>query len=318
VSNYIIKRVAQLVIVLFIVTVLVFGMMRILPGDPIRMLLSSETQSGYTEAQVQALRHANGLDRNYVVQYVSWMGGVFKGDLGKSISYGTPVRDAILSALPITLEIGLLGWIIGTLLGVSAGVLCAMKRGTSVDTVITALANAGTMVPIFWLALVLMYIFGVKLHWLPVGGWVSPFVDFGGNLRDIVMPVMCLALFPMASIARQTRSAMLGVLHQDYIRTAWSKGLQQRVVVVKHALRNSLIPIVTMSGMVLGGVVGGAVFEETIFGIPGMGQLTVTSVNSQDYPYIQGITLLVAFVVLVVNLLVDISYGWLDPRIRYS
>jgi peptide/nickel transport system permease protein len=318
VTSYIIRRIVQLVVVVFIVSVLVFGIMRALPGDPILLLISGQERTADTPAVIAQLRHDNGLDRSYVVQYVSWIGGALKGNLGKSIDTGNSVSSDILTHLPVTLNIGLLGWIIGTFLGVGAGVLCAVKRGTWIDSTVTALANAGTTVPVFWLALMLILVFGVWLGWLPTFGYTSPFVDFGQNLRGIILPVMCLALFPMASVCRQTRSAMLGVLHQDYIRTAWSKGLKQRAVIVKHALKNTLIPIVTLSGMTLGAVVGGAVFEETVFVIPGMGNLAVNAVNNQDYPVIQGITLFVAFVVLVVNLLVDISYGWLDPRIRYS
>ena len=317
-TSYIIKRVVQLVIVLFIVTVLVFVGMRALPGDPILMMVTRDQQTQMTQAQIDQLRHEAGLDRNIAVQYLFWVGGLFKGDLGKSIVYKTPVADEIMRRLPITLHIGLLGWIIGTFLGVGAGILCAVKRGTWIDTAVTSLANAGTTVPIFWLALVLVYIFAVWLGWLPVQGYTSPFEDPWLNLRQIIMPVMCLALFPLAATARQTRSAMLGVLRQDYMRTAWSKGLGQRTVIVRHALKNSLIPIVTLSGMTLAFIVGGAVFEETVFNIPGIGRLATTAVQNQDYPYIQGVALLVAVVVLVVNLLVDISYGWLDPRIRYS
>jgi peptide/nickel transport system permease protein len=318
VTSYIIKRVGQLLVVLFIVTVLVFVGMRALPGDPILMMVTRDQQTQMTQAQIDQLRHEAGLDRNIGVQYLSWVGGLFKGDLGKSIVYKTPVSDEILRRIPITLHIGLLGWIIGTLLGVGAGILCAVKRGSWIDTAVTSLANAGTTVPIFWLGLVLVYIFAVWLRWLPVQGYTSPFEDPLLNLRQIIMPVMCLGIFPLASTARQTRSAMLGVLRQDYMRTAWSKGLGQRTVIVKHALKNSLIPIVTLSGMTLAFIVGGAVFEETVFNIPGIGRLAATAVSNQDYPYIQGVALLVAGVVLVVNLLVDISYGWLDPRIRYS
>jgi peptide/nickel transport system permease protein len=318
VTSYIIKRVGQLLVVLFIVTILVFVGMRALPGDPILMMVTRDQQTQMTQAQIDQLRHEAGLDRNIGVQYLSWVGGLFKGDLGKSIVYKTPVSDEILRRIPITLHIGLLGWIIGTLLGVGAGILCAVKRGSWIDTAVTSLANAGTTVPIFWLGLVLVYIFAVWLRWLPVQGYTSPFEDPLLNLRQIIMPVMCLGIFPLASTARQTRSAMLGVLRQDYMRTAWSKGLGQRTVIVKHALKNSLIPIVTLSGMTLAFIVGGAVFEETVFNIPGIGRLAATAVSNQDYPYIQGVALLVAGVVLVVNLLVDISYGWLDPRIRYS
>jgi len=318
VTTYIIKRLVQLVVVLVIVSVLVFVGMRALPGDPILMLITRDQQTQLSQEQIDQLRREAGLDRNIAVQYFSWAGGLFKGDMGRSILYKTPVADEIVRRLPITLHIGLLGWIIGTFLGILAGILCAVKRGTWIDTTVTSLANAGTTVPVFWLALILVYIFALWLGWLPVQGYTSPFEDFWLNLRQIIMPVMCLALFPMAGVCRQTRSAMLGVLRQDYIRTAWSKGLRQRAVILRHALKNSLIPIVTLSGMTLGAIVGGAVFEEVVFNIPGIGRLAVTAVQNQDFPYIQGVALLVAFVVLVVNLLVDISYGWLDPRIRYS
>jgi peptide/nickel transport system permease protein len=298
--------------------VLVFVGMRALPGDPIRMLVTRDQLTQMSQEQIDQLRHKAGLDRPLAVQYFTWVGGLFKGDMGRSIVYNTPVRNEIFRRLPITLYIGLVGWAIGTLLGLGAGILCAVKRGTWLDTTVTSLANAGTTVPIFWLALVLMYIFALWLGWLPVAGYVSPFEDFGLSMREIIMPVMCLALFPMAVTARQTRSALLGVLREDYIRTAWSKGLSQRTVILRHALKNSLIPIVTLSGMSLAMIIGGEVFVETVFNIPGIGRLSVDAVSNQDYPYIQGIALLVAVVVLLVNLLVDTSYGWLDPRIRHQ
>jgi peptide/nickel transport system permease protein len=318
VTTYLVRRVWQAIIVLFIVSIVVFFVMRALPGDPILMLVSKETQSAMTEEQIDQLRHEAGLDRNFVVQYFSWVGGLFKGDMGKSILFKTPVADEIFRRLPITLHIGLLGWIIGTLIGIPAGVVCAVKRGSWVDTLVTSLANIGITVPVFWLALILVLVFSLSLHLLPVQGYTSPFEDFWLNLRQIIMPVACLALYPMAGACRQTRSAMLGVLGQDYIRTAWSKGLKRRAVIVHHALKNGLIPVVTLSGMSLSTTVGGSVFVETVFNIPGVGTLAVSSVVNQDYPYIQGVTLIVAIIVLVVNLLVDISYGWFDPRIRYQ
>ncbi len=317
-TTYIIKRIIQLVIVLVIVSVLVFVGMRALPGDPIRMLVTKDQLTNMSEAQIAQMRHDAGLDRNIAVQYFTWVGGLFKGDLGRSIVYKTRVSDEIFRRLPRTLEIGLIAWVIGTFLGLGAGILAAVKRGSWIDTAVTSVANAGTTVPIFWLALLLMYVFALWLRWLPVQGWVSPSESLVGNLRHIVMPVMCAALFTVASTCRQTRSSLLGVLRQDYIRTAWSKGLRQRAVILRHALKNSLIPIVTLSGMSLSMIVGGEVFIETVYGIPGIGRLAVEAVNNADYPYIQAIALIVAAVVLTVNLLVDISYGWLDPRIRYS
>jgi peptide/nickel transport system permease protein len=318
VTTYVVKRIGHLVIVLVIVSLLAFWGMRALPGDPISMLVTREQQTQMTEAQIAELRHEAGLDRPMVVQYFSWLGGLLKGDMGTSIVEKTPVGPEIMRRLPVTLYIGLLGWLIGTSIGVLAGILCAVKRGTWVDTAVTSLANAGSTVPIFWLALILVYIFSLWLGWLPVQGFTSPFDDFWLSLRQIIMPVACLAIFPMAAVCRQTRSALLGVLRQDYIRTARSKGLRGRVVIMRHALKNGLIPIITLSGMALGGIVGGAVFVEVVFNIPGIGRLATQAVQNQDYPYIQGIVLVVAAFVLVANLLVDLSYGWLDPRIHHS
>jgi peptide/nickel transport system permease protein len=315
---YIVRRLMQLVFVLFLVSVLVFLLMRLLPGDPIRMYLTTSQLGTVTEEQIEKVREENGLNKPLVVQYVNWVGGVVKGDLGKSIIYGTPVAKDILSRFPATLQIGLLGFIIGTFAGIVVGIVCAIRRGGWLDNLLTTLANIGITLPVFWLAEMLVLLFSVKLRWLPITGYVSPFENFGENLKDIILPVMCVATFPLASVARQARSSMLEVMRQDYVRTAWSAGLRERSVVVRHALKNGLIPVVTLSGMNLGMVVGGEVMVEKIFNIPGIGREAVNAVMSQDYPYVQGIVLIVAFLVLLINLITDVSYGWIDPRIRYS
>jgi peptide/nickel transport system permease protein len=317
-STYIAKRLIQLVVVLVIVSAGVFMAMRLLPGDPIRMYLTSTQMGQVSEQQVAALRHEKGLDRPLVVQYVSWVGGVLKGDLGDSILYGTPVSDQILHRIPITLYIGLLGFVIGTAIGIAIGIVCAVRRGGWLDNVLTTLANIGVTIPIFWLGVMLIYFFSIYLGWLPVGGFTSPFVDLGTSLKQVIMPVFCIAVFPLAATARQTRSSMLEVMRQDYIRTAWSTGLKERAVIVRHALKNGLIPILTLSGANLGLVIGGDVLVESVFNIPGLGRLIVTSVLNQDFPYVQAVVLIVATFILVINLLTDLTYGWLDPRIRYS
>lgn len=317
-TTYIIRRLIMAVIVLIIVSLLVFVAMRMLPGDPIRMLVTQSEQQEFTEQQIQELRHQFGLDRPLMVQYFSWIGGIFHGDLGVSILHRAPVAQEIIRRLPITLHLGLTAFVVGILIGIPAGVICAIRRGKWIDTLVTTLANLGITVPAFWLGVMLIYLFGLYLRWLPVQGYTSPFDNLALSAKGLVMPVVCLALFPIASNARQARSSMLEVMRQDYIRTAWSKGLKEQVIIIRHALKNGLIPIITLAGMGLSMIIGGSVIVETVFNIPGMGRLAVTSVLNQDYPYVQGIILMVATFILLINLLVDLAYGWLDPRIRYS
>jgi peptide/nickel transport system permease protein len=253
-----------------------------------------------------------------MVQYIDWMAGIFRGDFGVSITQRRSPLKLIASAVPITLNLSLLAFIISLVIGIPAGVICAIRRGTWIDTIVTVLANMGITIPIFWLGTMLIYLFSLQFHWLPVQGYTSPFTDLVKNIRQITMPVFCLAIFPISSITRQTRSSMLEVMRQDYIRTAWSKGLKERLVVMRHALKNGLIPVVTLSGMGLSIILGGSVLIETVFNIQGVGQTLVNAVFAHDYPVVQGFIFFIAIGVLFVNFVVDISYGWLDPRIRYG
>jgi peptide/nickel transport system permease protein len=305
-------------LIILLVSIIVFFAMRLLPGDPILMLMSSSDLEQSTEEQIIALRHEFGLDRSLIIQYFDWLGGVAHGDLGKSILQRIPVGKEIIRRLPITMNLGLLAFFISMVIGIPAGIICAVRRGTWIDTLVTLFANLGITVPNFWLGIILIYVFAVTLGWLPVQGYTSPFTSFWTNARQIIMPVFCLAVFPIAADARQTRSSMLEVMHRDYIRTAWAKGLKERWVIIKHALKNALIPVVTLKGTSFSMIVGGAVLIETVFNIPGMGRLAVTSVLNQDYPYVQGITLIVATTVVLANLIVDMINGWLDPKIRYD
>jgi peptide/nickel transport system permease protein len=316
--DYIIRRLILAAIVLIIVTLMVFFAVHLLPGDPIRMVISFSTQQNFSDEQIAQLRHEAGLDRPLLVQYVSWVNDVLHGDLGESILYKTPVSKDILKRLPITLHIGLIAFVVGLVLGSPTGVICAVRRGKPIDTILTTISNVGITIPTFWLGVMMMYLFALKLNWLPLMGYTSPFTDFGLSTKQLVMPVICEALFPLAANARQARSSMLEVIKQDYIRTAWAKGLRERVVIFGHALKNGLIPIFTLSGMGLSMIIGGSVIIEQVFVIPGMGRLTINAILNQDYPYIQAITLIVAAIILLINLLVDLTYGWLDPRIRYS
>jgi peptide/nickel transport system permease protein len=302
------------VVVIFLVTVLSFLIIQIIPGDPASIMLGSEA----SREQIADLRHELYLDRPLVVQYWHWVSNAVTGDLGKSLKYQESVAGVIAQRIPVTLNLTIMALILSVVLGIGAGIICAVRRGSVLDAVVTVLANLGIAIPTFWLGILGIYFFGLKLGWLPIQGYISPFDDFGLSVRKSVMPVICLAIPSIAVLARQTRSSMLDVIRQDYIRTAWSKGLQERAIVLSHALKNALIPIVTLLGLQLRLVVGGSVVVETVFNIAGMGRLIVSSVFARDFVTIQAVTLIIAIVVLFANLLVDISYGWLDPRIRYS
>jgi peptide/nickel transport system permease protein len=317
-SAYIIRRLLVALIVLILATFIVFLIMRLLPGDPILLYLSQDAYSLFTPEELATAKHEYGLDKPIVLQYFDWLAGILHGDLGKSIFKKTKVTEEIGNALPITMYIGFLSWIISHLIAIPAGIICAVKRGKWIDTVLTVMANIGITAPQFWIGILLIYLFGLYLNWLPIFGFTSPFEDFGLSIKKIIMPVFCLSLIPLSGCVRQTRSAMLEVIRQEYIRTAWSKGLRERVVIFKHALRNGIIPVVTLAGMAIPIIVGGQVLIETVFGIPGIGRLAVTALFSRDYAIVQGIVLVVAVLVVLSNLIVDISYSWIDPRIRYD
>jgi len=253
-----------------------------------------------------------------MVQYFNWVSRVLQGDLGRSVFHNESVGKLIAKRLPITAHIGVLSFIVATILGTLSGLLAGLRRGKLADQIVTPLAYVGITVPIFWLGILLVYAFGLKLGWLPIGGYTSPFEDFWLNARQLIMPVVCASVLGLASMSRQMRSSVLEVARQDYIRTAWSKGLRERAIVFKHMLKNSLIPVITLMGFAVGMIFGGSVFIETVFNIPGMGRLMVSSIFNQDYVVVQATTLIFGAIVLLVNLIVDISYGWLDPRIRYG
>jgi len=317
-GTYIIRRLIQSVFVIIIVTCLVFVVIRFLPGDPILVYLSQQQVDTFTIEQLNKARAEFGLDKPIPVQYIYWIKDLFRGDLGMSLFYREHVSALIAERVPVTLYLGLIAFVISQILGITFGTISALRRGSRTDTAVTLVANLGITVPIFWLGILLIYFFGLKLNWLPRFGYTSPFVDFVQSLRQAILPVICLAIFPLAASARQTRSSMLEVIRQDYVRTAWSKGLRERVIVMKHVLKNGLIPVVTLAGIGLSLILGGSVLVETVFNIPGMGRLGVEAVFSQDYAIIQAIILIMAVMIVTVNLLVDISYGWLDPRVRYG
>jgi peptide/nickel transport system permease protein len=318
-TAYIIRRLSMAVVVLVIVSLIVFFVIRLLPGDPLVIFMGQQAGSGsVSEEQLEHLRVKYGLDKPLMVQYFNWVTGIFRGDLGTSIYYHEDVGRLLLDRFPVTLHLGLLAYVLSSVGGILLGVVAAIRRGTWIDTLVTTLANIGITIPVFWLGILMILVFGLKLEWLPIAGYTAPLDDFWLSTKQAIMPIICLATTGMAYTARQMRSSMLEVIRQDYIRTAWSKGLSERIVITRHALRNSLIPVVTLLGMGIGMVFGGSVLVETVFAIPGVGRLLVTSVFAQDYVVVQSGTLVIATIIILSNLVVDIFYGWLDPRIQYG
>jgi peptide/nickel transport system permease protein len=317
-TTYVIRRLFLAVIVLILVSLLVFIAVHLLPGDPIYMIISSGQADASTAAEIEAIRHEYGLDRPLFVQYISWFNQVIHGELGESIIKHMPVKDMIGDRVPVSLYLGGLAFIIGIPLGIGAGIICAVRRGTWLDTIVTSIANIGICIPSFWLAILLIYLIGLQLRLLPVFGFTPIYEDPVMSIKQSIMPIFCLAIAPIASNCRLTRSSLLEVIHQDYIRTAWAKGLQERTVIFRHALKNGILPILTMLGMGVAHIIGGSIFIEQVYGIPGMGRLALDAVNAHDYPVLQANVLIFAVLILVSNLIVDLCYGWLDPRVRYN
>ena len=317
-TAYIIRRLIQAVFVLLILTFIVYGMMRLVPGDPIFIYLSATDIEALSQEAIDQARHELGLDRNIVIQYGMWLGDMLHGDWGKSFHYKADVLKLILERMPVTIHLGIFAFIFSSIIGVSLGIVAAVRRGRWADTVATLAANWAITIPIFWLGIILILILGLYLDLLPVAGYTSPFDDFWQSSRQLVMPVICLMIGSMGANARLTRTSMLEVIRQDYIRTAWSKGLQERAIILKHALKNSLIPVVTIMGLQVRLIFGGAVLIEQVFAIPGMGRLVLDATFGKDYLVVQGAVLVIGVIVVFTNLLVDISYGWLDPRVRYE
>jgi peptide/nickel transport system permease protein len=315
---FLIRRLIFAVVVLVFVTLMVFLGVHLLPGDPVLLYLSKGQLSSLTPDQIAAARHQFGLDLPLMQQYVNWVWGILHGDFGMSLFFQQKVGILISQRLPVTINISLIAFVLNFFLGITAGVISALRRGKALDTVITIFANIGITMPVFWLGVLLIYVFGLRLGWLPTYGYTSPFVNLTMNIRQLILPVICVMVFGLASIQRQTRSAMLEVIGQDYIRTAWSKGLPERTIIIRHIIKNGLIPVITLQGFSLAYILSGSVLMETIFSIPGIGRLAVDATLNQDYALVQGCVLVTAVMVIFVNLLVDIAYGYLDPRIRYA
>ncbi len=311
--SYLIGRLLALVPVLLVVAAVVFLLIHLTPGDPARVLLGQDA----TPEQVQALRHDLGLDRPLVVQFGFWFGRAIRGDLGLSIFQHIPVTQDILQHASPTVMLSLLAIAVALLIGIPAGVVSAVFRNSWLDQGSLALAMLGAAVPSFWLGLSLIVIFAVNLGWLPSSGYRSPAEGVGLSLRYLLLPALALGLPNSSLIIRFTRSSLLDVIGNDYIRTARAKGVNERAVIFHHAFRNALVPILTVVGLTFAALMGGAVVTETVFSLPGVGQLVVSSVLRRDYPVIQGVILLVATIYVLINLAVDLLYFLVDPRVKY-
>ena len=308
------RRLLAAIPTLLVVTLLVFSLVRLLPGDPARLQLGEEG----TPQAISELRHQMGLDRPVAVQYASWLGDLGRLNLGRSLQDHTPVSGLIAEKLPTTFELAVLSLLVAVLLALPAGIFSALQPGSWVDRVVTLLALSGISLPSFFLGILLVYLFSVTLAWIPASGYVGLGENPGLNLKLMLLPAITLGVGSGAVLTRFLRSSLLEVLGQDYVRTARAKGVASRLVIVKHALRNALIPVVTVLGLQLGGLLGGAVVTEQIFSVPGFGRLLVDAVFTRDLPVIQGMVLTSAALVFLVSFLIDLAYGAIDPRVRYG
>lgn len=313
-TQYVLRRLLLMVPVAFLVTIIVFTLLRLSPGDPVLVYAGEERDP----ESLQELRVLYGLDRPLPVQYVVWLTHAVQGDFGRSLRTRQPVRDAIIERLPATLELGLTAVFLSVSVALVVGTVSALKRNSVVDLLATGFTLGGVSLPNFFLGLILILVVALALRLLPPGGYVPLAEDPVGNLRRLILPAITLATASMAVNVRQVRSSLLDVFGQEYIRTARAKGLGERVIIARHAMKNALIPVVTLIGLQVGAVIEGAIITETIFFWPGVGKLAVDSITGLDYPVVQAIVLVSALSFMLSTLAVDILYAWLDPRISYA
>lgn len=317
--KYAANRILLAVPTLIGITILIFLAMRVLPGDPLAMIaVEGQGTQRLSEEELAKARHDLGLDRPYHIQYLSWMGDVARGDLGRSFWRGEPIRDVILRRAPISGQIALMAIVLSWLVGLPVGILSATRRNSRLDNIVRTVVTLFMAVPSFWVGLVIVLVGVLVFTWRPPLSITYFWDDPGRNLQITLGPAFALGIGLAAVTARMARSAVLEALHNDYARTARAKGLRERVVVWKHVLRNAMLPIITLSGLAFGGLLGGSVAVERAFGVPGLGQALVQALNERDWTMIQNLVLLYGVIFTVVNLLVDLSYAWLDPRIRYG
>jgi len=332
--GYILKRLLQLIPVIIGVTIIAFSLIHIAPGDPARTMLGQHA----TQKEINEIRDKYGLDEPIIVQYGIWLSGVLRGDFGRSIITNELVINEISSRFPNTIELAIMAMLFAILIGGLAGIISASRQYSVTDYSVMGIALFGISMPVFWLGIMLMMIFGVILGWLPIGGRIDLFIPYQritgfllidsiitlnlpaliSSIKHLILPAIALGTIPMAMIARVTRSSMLEVLRQDFIRTERAKGLSERTVIYKHAVRNAMVPVVTVIGLNFGLLLAGAILTETVFSWPGLGRLVVEAVYERDYPLVVGCILFFAVVFVIVNLITDILYTFIDPRIKYE
>lgn len=314
--RFIIRRLILILPVLLVISLATFTLMSIVVGDPVLIILGPEMVAD--EATIERMREDLGLNRPLPVQYLDWLKHVVTGDLGRSVRSPAPVTEMILQRVPVTIQLTLMALGLALLVSIPLGITASLRPGSRLDVLISAFTSVSLSVPNFWLGLILIYVFALILGWLPSGGFVPFRDDPSQNLKHMILPTLTLCTGLIGTQARYVRSAMLDVLDQDYIRTARAKGLREPLVILRHALRNALMPVVTIVGLELGGMLGGAVVTETIFSLPGIGSLLISSVFGRDLPMIQGLILFITTAVVLTNLATDVIYAILDPRIRDS
>ena len=314
--GWLLRRVLLALLAAFGVGVLVFALLRLIPGDVVTQLIGLE---GNVSAEQQAeMRRLFGLDQPIWAQFLNWFSGLIRGDFGISLRTDRPVFTDLLLRFPVTLELTVLALLFAVALGLPLGILAALRRGQAADLLSSSFVLIGLAAPEFWLAILLILLFSLKLGWFPPGGYVSPAESLPGNLRSLFLPALALSFGLAAATTRIVRASLLDVLSQDYIRTARAKGLTGSAVVIRHALRNALIPVVTVIGLQVGSLLGGAVIIEQLFGLPGVGRFALEGINLRDYPVVQGAVLWIAVSYVLVNVVVDVLYGVIDARVTYS
>lgn len=314
--NYLAKRLTIMLMSFIGVTILVFSLVRLIPGTVVDIMLGTEALTNYET--IESLRRYFGLDQPVWVQYYEWVSRLLTGDLGRSWRSGLPVLEFVSTRLTVTVELAILAVVVAMAIGLPVGIFSALKRNTFLDNLARLFALGGLSIPVFWQGTMFIVILSAAFNWAPSINWVPPQQDLGANLSSMLLPSFCLGTASAAVVMRMTRSCMLEVLSQDYVRTAHAKGLSYRVVLTGHALKNAMIPIVTVAGLQMGYLLGGTVVVEEVFSLPGLGRLLLWAIYQRDYPTVQGVVLFIAGMFMLLNLLVDLLYGLLDPRIRYG
>ena len=316
--QYTIKRIGLFIPTVILVTVLVFVLMRIIPGDPALAILEDEGGGSYTQEDLARLRHEIGTDRPIVVQYATWVSGVVRGDFGDSLWFKAPVMGELKDRIPTTVELAVFAMVLAMVVAIPLGVVSAINPDSKLDYAARVFTLAGIALPTFFTGILIILFLAMLFNWLPPLGYETLWDDPMSNLQQMFFPALALAGYDLAFIARVTRSSMMEILREDYMRTARSKGLSERVVLARHGLKNAFLPILTISGWQFGRLFGGTIIIESIFLVPGMGRILIESIGHRDYVMIQAVVVIIGLSIVTINLLIDLLYGWLDPRIRFA